>query len=154
EPASNLALLGDKRFLFSASGQSFLMFGVRGRSWIAMGPPVGRRAERLELLWRFRELADAHAARVGLVNLRPEDLPDVVELGLPIQKTGESAIVPIQDFVREGRRRGNLRRSWRKAGECGAAFEVLPPHPSAEVVDELKRVSDEWIANQAGGEKS
>jgi lysylphosphatidylglycerol synthetase-like protein (DUF2156 family) len=44
EPGSNLALLGDKRFLFSESGHSFLMFGVRGRSWIAMGPPVGRRS--------------------------------------------------------------------------------------------------------------
>jgi lysylphosphatidylglycerol synthetase-like protein (DUF2156 family) len=43
EPGSNLALLGDKRFLFSASGESFLMFGVRGRSWIALGPPVGAR---------------------------------------------------------------------------------------------------------------
>jgi phosphatidylglycerol lysyltransferase len=49
EPGSNVALLGDKRFLFSASGGSFLMFGVRGRSWIAMGPPVGRREERAEL---------------------------------------------------------------------------------------------------------
>ena len=40
EPGSNLALLGDKRFLFSPSGESFLMFGVRGRSWIALGAPV------------------------------------------------------------------------------------------------------------------
>ena len=43
EPSSNLALLGDKRFLFSASGESFLMFGVRRRAWVALGPPVGRR---------------------------------------------------------------------------------------------------------------
>jgi phosphatidylglycerol lysyltransferase len=43
EPGSNLALRGDKRFLFSQSGESFLMFGVRGRSWIALGPPIGRR---------------------------------------------------------------------------------------------------------------
>jgi len=49
EPGSNLALLGDKRFLFSASGESFLMFGVRRRSWIALGPPVGRQDERMEL---------------------------------------------------------------------------------------------------------
>lgn len=31
-PEAWLALLGDKRFLFSESGESFLMFGVRGRS--------------------------------------------------------------------------------------------------------------------------
>jgi len=34
-PDANLALLGDKRFIFSESGRSFLMFGIRGRSWIA-----------------------------------------------------------------------------------------------------------------------
>jgi len=77
-----------------------------------------------------------------------------VELGFSIQKTGESAIVPIEGFALEGRRRGNLRRSWRKAGEGGATFEVVAAHPPAVLVDELKRVSDEWIANQSGGEKS
>ena len=71
EPWSNLALRGDKRFLFSDSGDTFLMFGVRGRSWIALGPPVGRRDERLDLLWAFRELADAHAARPGIYGVTP-----------------------------------------------------------------------------------
>ena len=152
-PGSNLALLGDKRFLFSTSGESFLMFGVRGRSWIALCPPVGRRDERLELLWRFRELADAHAARPGLYGLEAEDLPDVVELGFSIQKLGELALAPLETFSLEGRRRGNLRRAWRKAGEEGASFEVIPPDQVAQHLDDLRRVSDAWLAGQAGGEK-
>ncbi|HEY1016792.1 MAG TPA: phosphatidylglycerol lysyltransferase domain-containing protein, partial [Herpetosiphonaceae bacterium] len=115
EPAANLALLGDKRFIFSPSGASFLMFGVRGRSWIALGPPVGPRGERLEMFWRFREQAYAHAARIAFYGLGPDDLPDVVELGLAIQKTGELALTPLEGFSLEGRKRGNLRRAWRKA---------------------------------------
>jgi phosphatidylglycerol lysyltransferase len=153
EPGSSLALLGDKRFLFSASGESFLMFGVRGRSWIALGAPVGRRDERLELLWRFRELADAHAARPGLYGLLAEDLPDVVELGFAIQKVGESAAVPLETFSVEGRRRGNLRRAWRKAGEEGATFEVLQGGALEPLMDELTVISDDWLARHAGGEK-
>lgn len=152
-PGSNLALLGDKRFLFSASGESFLMFGVRGRSWVALGPPVGRRDERLELLWRFRELADAHAARPGLYGLEAEDLPDVVELGFSIQKLGESALTPLDTFSLEGRRRGNLRRAWRKAAEEGATFEVVPRERVAPLIPELRAVSDDWLADHAGGEK-
>ncbi len=152
-PASNLALLGDKRFLFSPSGDSFLMFGVRGRSWIALGPPVGRRDERLELLWRFRELADAHAARPGLYGLDAEDLPEVVELGFSIQKMGEIAIAPLETFSLEGTRHGNLRRAWRKAGELGATFEVVPPKAVPPLLPELRRVSDAWLATHAGGEK-
>ena len=154
EPGSNLALLRDKRFLFSASGETFLMFGVRGRSWIALGPPVGKREERMELFWRFRELADAHAARAGFYGLGPDDLPDTVDLGLAIQKTGESAAVPLEAFSLAGRRREVLRRNWRKAGEGGAAFEVLPVGGAVAIMGELKAISDAWLSHHAGGEKS
>ncbi len=154
EPGSNLALLGDKRFLFSESGQSFLMFGVRGRSWIAVGSPVGRRDERDELFSRFRELADVHAARPGFYGLGPDDLPELVDLGFSIQKIGESAAVPLASFSMEGRRRGNLRRSWRKTGEEGATFEVLAPGAACAAMDELKAVSDEWLSHHSGDEKT
>src|SRR5262249_51798373 len=58
---AKLALLGDKQLLFNEQGTSFVMFGVERRSWVAMGGPVGPEAERLELVWRFRELVDRHA---------------------------------------------------------------------------------------------
>ena len=152
-PEANLALLGDKRFLFSDSGDSFLMFGVRGRSWIAVGPPVGKREERLELLWRFRELADVHAARPGIYNIGPEWLVDLVEMGFAIQKIGEFAAVPLPDFSIAGGRREVLRRNWRKVKEHGASFEVVPAARAPEIMDELRRVSDSWMAGQPGGEK-
>jgi lysylphosphatidylglycerol synthetase-like protein (DUF2156 family) len=154
EPASNLALLGDKRFVFSSSGSSFLMFGVRGRSWIAMGPPVGRMDERTELFWRFRELADAHAARPGFYALGPDDLPDLVDMGFSIQKIGETAAVPLESFSLEGRRRGNLRRSWRRAAEEGTTFEVLTGPAVCDAMGELKRISDDWLSHHSGGEKT
>jgi lysylphosphatidylglycerol synthetase-like protein (DUF2156 family) len=154
EPQANLALLGDKRFFFSASGESFLMFSVRGRSWIGLGPPIGRRDERMELYWRFRELADAHAARPAFYALGPEDLPDVVELGFSIQKIGESATVALDSFSISGRRREVLRRNWRKAGEFGAEFAVLTQDEVADVMDELKSVSDAWLEHHSGGDKS
>jgi len=152
EPWSNLALLGDKRFLFSESNESFLMFGVRGRSWISLGGPVGKHEERMELLWRFRELADAHAARAAIYGIGPEDLPDVVELGFSIQKTGESATTPLDSFSLEGRKRETLRRNWRKAGQ-GAVFEVLEAGQAWRCMDDLQRVSDDWLSHHAGGEK-
>jgi lysylphosphatidylglycerol synthetase-like protein (DUF2156 family) len=154
EPSANLALLGDKRFLFSQTGNSFLMFGVRGRSWIALGAPVGRREERIELMWRFRELADAHAARAAFYALGPDVLPDAVELGLSIQKTGESATVPLEQFSMQGRRREVLRRNWRKAGETGAAFEVLTTEGVERELDALKQISDLWLSHHAGGDKA
>jgi phosphatidylglycerol lysyltransferase len=153
EPSANLALLGDKRFLFSASGESFLMFGVSGRNWIALGAPVGNPDEEMELLWRFRELADAHAARPAVFAVGPATLPALVELGFAIQKTGESAVLPLADFTLVGRKRETLRRNWRKAAEGGAVFEVIAAGEAGLVMDDLKRISDDWLAAHAGGEK-
>ncbi len=153
-PEANLALLGDKRFLFSASGESFLMFGVRGRSWIALGPPVGKREERMDLLWRFRELADAHAARPAIYGIGPDILPEVVELGFAIQKTGESAAVPLDSFNLKGRKREVLRRNWRKAGEVGAIFEVVTADQVIALLPELEAISDNWLSHHAGGDKA
>ena len=152
-PDANLALLGDKRFLFSESGESFMMFGVRGRSWIALGPPIGKRCERSDLLWRFRELADAHAARPGLYNVGPDELPDLIDMGFHLQKIGEFAAVPLADFTVAGRRREVLRRNSRKVKENGASFEVIEPDGVWPVMAELRRVSDNWLQGQPGGEK-
>jgi phosphatidylglycerol lysyltransferase len=149
-PDSNLALLGDKRFLFSASGKTFLMFGVRGRSWIALGAPVGLVSERAELLWRFRELADAHAARPVLYAMAPAVLPDIVDMGFVLQKTGESATVKLEGFSLTGRKREVLRRNWRKAGEAGAMFESPScrrfPTPGCRTMPGARRAS-RWAAS-------
>ncbi len=153
EPGSNLALLGDKRFLFSPSGDTFLMFGVRGRTWLALGAPVGKREERLDLLWRFRELADSHAARPGFYGLSAEDLPDIVELGFSIQKVGESAAVPLDTFKLEGRKRGMLKRTWKRGIDEGATFEVVEGQGVRDLLQVLQAVSDEWLSHHAGGEK-
>ena len=153
-PEANLALLGDKRFLFSPSGQSFIMFGVRGRSWIALGPPVGLAAERQELMWRFREVADAHAARPAYYFMGPNTLPDIVDMGFAVQKTGESATVPLEGFSLAGRKREVLRRNWRKAGEAGATFEVIPPVVARTLIGTLQSISDHWLSHHSGGEKS
>lgn len=153
EPTSNVALLGDKHFLFSPSGESFLMFAVRGRSWIALGAPVGRRSERLDLLWQFRELADAHAARPCLYSIGAEALPDVVELGFSIQKVGELAALPLVNFQIDGTKRGNLRRAWKKLGAEGATFEVVRPPDVQAILPDLAAISDAWLAHHAGGDK-
>jgi phosphatidylglycerol lysyltransferase len=92
---ANLALLGDKSFLMSESGNAFVMYGVAGRSFIAMGDPVGPPRERQELSWRFRELADRHGAATVFYEVRMHNLPLYLDLGLSLLKLGEEAKVPL-----------------------------------------------------------
>jgi len=118
-----------------------------------VGVGVGAAEDRVAGVGAGTAKPDAHAARPGIYGVGPEDLPDLVELGFSIQKTGESAAVPLDSFSLEGRRRETLRRNWRKTGEGGAGFEIVPAGASDELIAELKCVSDQWMSHHAGGEK-
>ncbi|MEV4657795.1 GNAT family N-acetyltransferase [Micromonospora sp. NPDC049301] len=146
EPDSALALLGDKRFHFSPSAASFLMYGVCGRSWIAFGPPVGPAAERYGLLADFCATARRAGRRPAVYHVGDSLLPELRRLGLAVHPVGESASVPLADFALTGPARGALRRNWRRlARRDDLSFAVLP---GAGLLDELRPVSDAWLAGR------
>lgn len=150
---ANLAYLGDKRFLWSESGRSFIQYGVRGRSLIAMGEPAGLAAERSALMWRFREEADRRGVAPVFYSVRKESLPEMIELGLAVQKIGETAIVPLAAFGLEGSARAPLRHARSRAQRDGCAFEIIPPEAAAPLLPELKAISDAWLGIHHGQEK-
>lgn len=97
---AHLARLGDKALLFNERRDAFLMYGVEGRSWVAMGDLGGHRAtERRELAWRFRELCERHGGWPVFYQVHPEHLGLYVELGLTLLKFGEEARVRLADFA-------------------------------------------------------
>ncbi len=53
----NLALLGDKELLFDERNAGFVMYGIEGRAWVAMGDPVGPPEVARELAWKYRVLS-------------------------------------------------------------------------------------------------
>ena len=152
-PDAALALCGDKRFHFSPSRRSFIMFGVRGSNWIAMGEPVGLAEEIPSLVWSFREAADAAGASVSFYAVGREFLPLAVDLGLSVQKIGETAIVPLAEFSLEGPDRARMRQAYNRAGRDGLSFEMLAPADVAAHMDRLKAISDDWLAAHGGAEK-
>lgn len=69
---ANLVLRGDEALLFSKAGDAFLMYGRRGRSWIAMGDPIGLGSQgRLSLVqsWHGALIRARYAARRAAVAL-------------------------------------------------------------------------------------
>ncbi|HZD06128.1 MAG TPA: phosphatidylglycerol lysyltransferase domain-containing protein, partial [Longimicrobiales bacterium] len=146
-----LALLGDKSFLFERD--AFLMYAVEGRSWISLGDPVGPESEGAELAWTFRERADRHGGWTVFYQVRPENLPLYLDLGLTPTKLGEEARVPLDGFSLEGGRRKGRRRVLRKLQEAGVGFRMLDPGEVASVLPSLKAVSDAWLADKNTREK-
>ena len=148
-----VALLGDKQLLFSDSGRSFVMYGIRGRSWIGLAEPIGLRAERLELLWRFRELADRWGARIAFYEAPPGAMPELVELGLTFQKLGEQAYVELAPFSLEGGKRATLRQTLARSRREGSVFELVPAEAVPAILDRLAEISEAWMAAKKAREK-
>jgi phosphatidylglycerol lysyltransferase len=150
---ANLALLGDKSLMFSETGQSMIMYGVSGRSWVALGDPLGPESERGELAWRFRESADEHGGWPVFYEVSARHLPIYIDLGLTLLKLGEEAIVPLAGFSLDGGSRKALRRTRKDAMKAGASFEVIPPEETHNFLPGLKEISDEWLAAKRTKEK-
>ncbi|HEX9937089.1 MAG TPA: bifunctional lysylphosphatidylglycerol flippase/synthetase MprF [Longimicrobium sp.] len=150
---AQLALLGDKALMFGPTRGAFLMYAVSGRSWVAMGDPVGEKAEAGELAWRFREEADRHGAWPVFYQASAESLPLYLEMGHVLLQIGEEAVVPLDTFSADDRRRKAMRRVRDEAARAGARFEVVDAAAVPALVAELKAVSDDWLARRGGGEK-
>jgi phosphatidylglycerol lysyltransferase len=129
------------------------MYGVAGRSWVAMGDPVGSPEESAELVWRFRELCDRKGGRCAFYEVAGENLPLYVDADLYLSKLGEEARVNLPAFSLDGRPRGPLRQSHRRAEREGASFHVVPADQVAALMPQLRRVSDEWLAAKSAAEK-
>ncbi|WP_162459206.1 bifunctional lysylphosphatidylglycerol flippase/synthetase MprF [Desulfosarcina ovata] len=150
---ANLALLGDKQFLFNANRQAFIMFGVVGKTWVAMGDPVGPPEEWSELLWQFRQAASDHGARAVFYEVGHEHLHFYIDMGLSLLKLGEEARVSLDDFSLEGRARRKLRYIHRKLVKSGYGFEIVEPFSIGAYADTLRAISDAWLKEKNTREK-
>ncbi|HSH47396.1 MAG TPA: phosphatidylglycerol lysyltransferase domain-containing protein, partial [Halomonas sp.] len=148
-----LGLLGDKYLLFSPSGQSFVMFGIQGASWVAMGEPVGREEERRDLVWSFVEVCHRHGGRPAFYQITPEAMPILAEVGLAFQKLGEQAYVPLGRFDLQGPSRAKLRQTWNRGRRQRLVFEVVAKAEVPTISAELQTVSNQWLGGKHVREK-
>jgi phosphatidylglycerol lysyltransferase len=151
--AANLGLLPDKTFLFSIDRRAMIMYAVYGRSWVAMGDPVGPRDQHAELVWRFCELCDYYDAWPIFYEAAADRLPLYLDAGLAPLKLGEVARVALPDFSLEGHARKEQRYIVRRLERDGASMELLPRERTPEVMEELRAVSDQWLERKNTREK-
>jgi len=150
---ANLALLGDKAFLFSAKQNAFIMYNIEGRSWVVMGDPVGPGEEWAELVWRFRELCDRYDGWPVFYEVGPETLYLYLDLGLTLLKLGEEGRVMLETFTLKGGGRKGLRNTFNKLGKEGFVFEVIPREGIPYLLPVLKNISDTWLGAKSTREK-
>jgi phosphatidylglycerol lysyltransferase len=149
----HLALVGDKSLLFSANAKAFIMFATAGRSFVAMGDPVGPEEEMPELVWAFKALCDRYSSQMAFYQVTQAHLPVYIDAGLSFLKLGEEALIPLAGFSLEGKAFKGLRGNYNRALKEGVRFAVLPPEEVTQELPRLRAVSDSWLKDKGAREK-
>lgn len=147
-----LVYLGDKAVLFNAERNAFIMYGVHGRTWVALGDPVGSEAAAPALIRAFLDRADDFAGQPVFYQVRGAHLQRYAELGMAFAKLGEEARVPLDTFTLEGSRRG-LRTVLHRLERDQVSFRIIEARDVSPLLPQLKAVSDDWLAHKSVSEK-
>lgn len=148
-----LVYLRDKSLLFNDDRTAFIMYGVQGRTWIALGDPVGPDDQLNELIRRFLERCDDFGGVPVFYEIGKAHLHRYADFGLTFVKLGEEARVDLTEFGLEGSHHAKFRQVVRRAEKDGASFRIIEPGDVPGLLPELRRVSDDWLAAKAGAEK-
>lgn len=151
---ANLATLGDKRFMFGNDGEGFVMYGVQGTSWIAMGDPITSSPNvATDLVWQYKELVDEHRGVPVFYQVTTPMLPVYLDAGFSLVKLGEEAWVDLKKFTLEGGEGRKLRQAKAKAERSGATLELLPTEKVDGLIPQLERISTLWLDDRGQREK-
>ncbi len=150
---AQLVFLRDKSLIFDADRNAFLMYGVQGRSWVALGDPVGDPAAAPGLVRSFVERAADAGGTPVFYQVRPDCLHVYADMGMSFTKLGEEARVSLADFSLEGGAHRGQRNTLSQLARQGLRFRVLPPDDVPARLPELKAISDDWLSHKAASEK-
>ncbi|CAK9056420.1 Phosphatidylglycerol lysyltransferase (Lysylphosphatidylglycerol synthase) (LPG synthase) (Multiple peptide resistance factor) [Durusdinium trenchii] len=150
---AHLALMGDKSLLWNDDRTAFVMYSVRGRTWVALGDPVGPQSHRAELAWRFHERVDEFGGSTVFYHIQANSLPIYLQIGLTPVKLGDTARISLAEFSFEGPKYKHLRQASNRFEREGYAFEVISREEVPTIVGRLREVSDQWLAEKNTSEK-
>lgn len=148
-----LVYLRDKTLLFDEERAGFIMYGVQGKSWVAMGGPIGEPSSRLDLIRAFLERVDDYGGWPVFYQLPPEQLHLLADFGLTFAKLGEEAHVELEGFSLEGAERKPLRLAVNRFERAGGTFRIVPPEEVPPLLPRLREISDRWLEQKRAGEK-
>lgn len=151
QPEGGLVMSGDKALMFNDARSAFLMYGRRGRSMVALFDPIGEPLDRAGLIWTFRDLCDEHGSRPVFYQVRAENLPYYMDIGLTAVKLGEEALVDLDGFDLDAKQKKDLRYTWNRAQRDGLALEVFEAGEAP--LDQLASISTAWLETRRVREK-
>lgn len=149
---ARFALFPDKWYAFS-SGGSVTAFAIKGRVAVALGDPIGPEADVPAAIQSFQTLCVRNDWTAAYYQTLPDHLDSYRAAGFHALHIGNEGIVPVLTFTLEGREGKTLRGAVNRLRRGGYDAVLHEPPLSGLLVEELRRVSDEWLAMMHGAEK-
>jgi phosphatidylglycerol lysyltransferase len=144
----NLVFLRDKGVLLDPEQVGFVAYGVRGRTWAAMGDPVGPPEIVPSLIRLFLERCNDFGGSPVFYQVRKDYLHYYADFGLTFMKLGEEARVDLSAFTLQGGAGHRFRQALRRVEKERATFRIIPSDGVATVLPQLKSVSDHWLGHK------
>ncbi|WP_411346425.1 bifunctional lysylphosphatidylglycerol flippase/synthetase MprF [Paenibacillus sp. WLX1005] len=145
---SHLLYLGDKTLYWAQEGKILIPYSRVRDKLVVLGDPIGDKSLAGAAIQEFQRYADHFALTVVFYQAAPEYLSIYHENGYNFFKLGEEALVPLDKFTLSGKSNQGLRTAKNKSEREGQLFEVLQPPFSAELISELRLISNEWLGDR------
>ncbi len=151
---AHLTFMGDKHLFWAADHQAVIAYGSVRDRLVALGSPCGTDAGIDRAILDFRHFADTQDRKPVFYEVLEPDLSRYHDHGFDLFKLGELALVDLSEFSLAGKRWEDLRQATNRADKEKLTFTLVYPPFDTGLLTNLERVSDAWLADKGGTEKS
>jgi len=151
---AHLTFMGDKHLFWAADHQAVIAYGSVRDRLVALGSPCGTDAGIDRAILDFRHFADSQDRMPIFYEVLEPDLSRYHDHGFDLFKLGELALVRLEEFSLAGKRWEDLRQATNRADKEKLTFTLVYPPFDTALLNNLERVSDAWLADKGGTEKS
>jgi phosphatidylglycerol lysyltransferase len=135
----------DKLFFFSGKHEAFLAYRIARGFAIVLEEPVCSVDCKLEVLQEFDQYCLKTGLKPAFYRVDENSIPWFSQLKKQKLMIGQEAILDVNSFTLEGKDKKSLRNGWNGLQKKGYTLtEHHAPH-SEDFLNELKKVSDEWL---------
>ncbi|WP_027378052.1 phosphatidylglycerol lysyltransferase domain-containing protein [Kaistella palustris] len=135
----------DKQFYFSDVAEGFVAYRIANHFAFVLEEPVCAEENKAEIIEEFEDYCRSHGLKSVYYRVDEESL----YLFKPFKKQklfiGQEAIMNTATFKLEGKERKSLRNGLNALAKKGYEAEILYSPHTAPILNEIQRISDEWL---------
>ena len=144
-PVDYFKISAEKELFFSKITEGFVSYRIANSFAIVLEGPVSADEDKVDVLEEFEQYCKRKGLKTAYYRVDENDV--YLFAGLRKQKMllGQEAIMEVEKFKLEGKDKKSLRNGLNSLEKKGYTTKLFSPPYSDEFLDELEKVSTEWL---------